>query len=164
MDIWITPGEIATRLALAIVLGGLLGFEREYRHKAAGLRTHMMVALGATTFTLVTLELFHRTAVDGAVGGASVDPTRVIQGIIGGIGFLGAGSIIQGRGSVAGLTTAGSLWFVGSIGVAVGGGHYVVAGLAAAAGLLVLAGIGLLKRFFPDGQDEDRGRCDDDQG
>jgi putative Mg2+ transporter-C (MgtC) family protein len=154
MELFISSGEIAIRLALAIVMGGLLGFEREYHHKAAGLRTHMMVALGAATFTLISLELVARVAAEGSESAARVDPMRLVSGIVGGVGFLGAGAIIQGRGSVEGLTTAGSLWFVASVGVAIGGGHYVIAGLAVAAGLVVLTGMQLLKRYLPESEEE----------
>ena len=145
----VTPAEVALRLGLAIVLGGALGYEREFHDKPAGLRTHMMVALGAATFTLIAMELFARVTAAPPGEVARIDPMRLLEGIIGGIGFLGAGSIIQARGSVEGLTTAGSLWFVGSVGVAIGGGYYVTAGLAVAAALLVLAGVGVLKRFLP---------------
>lgn len=144
-----TMGEAALRLILAIVMGGLLGFEREYHRKAAGLRTHMMVALGAATFTLIALELYAQVSAAGADSAARVDPMRLIEGIIGGIGFLGAGAIIQGRDTVAGLTTAGSIWFVGSVGVAIGGGYYSIAALAVVAGLVVLAGMGLMERLLP---------------
>jgi putative Mg2+ transporter-C (MgtC) family protein len=151
-------GEAALRLGLAIVMGGLLGFEREYHRKAAGLRTHMMVALGAATFTLIALELFAQvSAAAGAGSAARVDPMRLIEGIIGGIGFLGAGAIIQGRDTVAGLTTAGSIWFVGSVGVAIGGGYYSIAALAVVAGLVVLAGMGLMERLLPRRSIDDDG-------
>lgn len=155
MDVTCSAGEIALRLGLAIVFGGLLGFEREYHGKAAGLRTHMMVALGAATFTLLSLEVYAQVSVAGADSAARVDPMRLIEGIIGGIGFLGAGAIIQGRGSVAGLTTAGSLWLVGSVGVAIGGGFYVIAALAVVAGLVVLAGVGLVERLLPSSSTDD---------
>ncbi|MBD3221052.1 hypothetical protein GF314_07385 [bacterium] len=153
VDLSISPAEIALRLVLAIVFGGLVGFEREYKMKSAGLRTHMMVALGAATFTLVAMELFARISATSADVAARVDPMRLVQGIIGGIGFLGAGSIIQARGRVAGLTTAGSLWFVGSVGMAAGAGYYVLALLAVTAGVLVLAGFALLERHLPQRDD-----------
>jgi putative Mg2+ transporter-C (MgtC) family protein len=151
-------GEAALRLGLALVMGGLLGFEREYHRKAAGLRTHMMVSLGAATFTLIALELYAQVSAADAGSAARVDPMRLIEGIIGGIGFLGAGAIIQGRGSaVEGLTTAGSIWFVGSVGVAIGGGYYPIAALAVVAGLVVLAGMGLMERLLPRRSIDDDG-------
>ncbi|MFO7654324.1 MAG: MgtC/SapB family protein [Candidatus Krumholzibacteriia bacterium] len=145
MDLIPDTGEIALRLALAIVLGGALGVEREIRGKVAGLKTHMMVALGSATFTLVALEIHAQLVIDDP-SVTRVDPLRLLEGIIGGIGFLGAGSIIRSGGSVEGLTTAGSLWFTGAIGVSVGGGHYVIAGLAVGMGLVVLIGVRVLER------------------
>jgi putative Mg2+ transporter-C (MgtC) family protein len=136
--------EIALRLVLAMVLGGTLGIERELHRKPAGLRTHMMVAMGSAAFTLVAVDTYSRL-VAGHASLAQVDPLRLIQGIIGGIGFLGAGSIIQSRGSVEGLTTASTLWFVGAVGVATGGGHYAIACIAVALGLIVLLGVGFLE-------------------
>lgn len=137
--------EILPRLGLAVLLAGLLGAEREWHGKPAGLRTHMMVSLGAASFTLVALQLY-REALGSGAEAAVVDPTRLVQGIIGGIGFLGAGSIIQGRGSVEGLTTAGSVWLVGAVGVACGAGYFLIAGAATAIALLILMGVGFLER------------------
>lgn len=149
MDLSLDNLEVVARLAVALLLGGLLGFEREWHGKAAGLRTHMMVSLGAATFTIVAFGMYDRV-IELAPSVARVDPLRVIDGIVGGIGFLGAGTIIQARGSVEGLTTAGSIWFVGAVGVACGGGQYVVAGIAVAMALLVLVGVGALERLFPE--------------
>lgn len=130
-------GEVALRLLLAVIAGGLVGFEREWRRKPAGLRTHMMVCLGAATFTLVTLQLHHEFQMDGS-GLTRLDPLRLVQGVVGGIGFLGAGAIIQGGGSVRGLTTAGGLWLVGALGVAIGCGALMTAGVGLGLGLVVL--------------------------
>lgn len=140
--------EIVIRLALAIGLGGVLGLEREWRGKPAGLRTHMMVSLGAATFSLVSLDVYAKLLAASGSEATRLDPLRIIEGIIGGIGFLGAGSIIRSHGSVEGLTTAGSLWFIGAIGVAVGGGHYLIAGVAVGMGLVILQGVGYLERRF----------------
>ena len=131
---------LVTRLGAAIVLGGLLGLERELKGKPAGLRTHMMVALGAACFSIAALEF---TAAASARLGAPIafDPSKVAEGIVTGIGFLGAGSIIQNRGSVEGLTTAGSIWLVGSIGLAAGAGAYLLASLAVALALVILRGL-----------------------
>src|SRR5262249_55755853 len=124
---------------LALVLGGLLGLEREWRRKPAGLRTHMMVALGAATFTLVTLRLYAH------LDGTRADPSRVVEAVVTGLGFLGAGSIIQSRGSVEGLTTAGSLWLAGGVGLAAGFGDLWVALCAVGFGLVVLYALGRLE-------------------
>lgn len=117
------------RLAGAVLLGGLLGFEREWKERPAGLRTHAMVSLGAAAFTLLTLEL--------AAG--QEDRLRVVEGIIGGIGFLGAGTIIRRNGGIAGLTTAGSIWVAGAIGLAAGMGAWWLALAGVVFSLFVLA-------------------------
>lgn len=147
MDMLVDTSEIVLRLGLAIVFGGILGLEREWRRRPAGLRTHMMVAVGATTFTLVAFEFYaHAIATDTGV--TTVDPLRILEGIIGGLGFLCAGTIIQNRGTVEGLTTAGSLWCVGAIGVATGGGHYVIAAATVVAALAILAGVRTIERHI----------------
>jgi len=142
--------EIVVRLCAAVLLGGALGFEREWRGKEAGLRTHMMVALGSAAFTLVATEMYARLVAESETV-ARVDLLRLVEGIVGGIGFLGAGSIIRSRGSVEGLTTAGSLWFVGSVGLAAGGGHLWIAVSATALALFVLVVVGYVEhRFLPE--------------
>ena len=98
------------RLLIAVVLGALVGFERERSGKAAGVRTHGMVSLGAALFAVVSLHGF------GGVG----DPGRVAAQVVTGIGFLGAGAILHRRGGVQGLTTAAALWVTGALGLAVG--------------------------------------------
>jgi putative Mg2+ transporter-C (MgtC) family protein len=113
--------ELAGRLAVSLVLGALIGFEREFRRHPAGFRTHSLVALGAALFTIISAYGF---------AGSAVDPTRIAAQIVSGIGFIGAGTILHHRGGVRGLTTAASLWSVAAI------------GMAAGAGLLVLAVIG----------------------
>lgn len=115
-----------SRLVLALVLSMLIGWEREAKHKDAGLRTHMLVGLGSCAFMLVALALSENlSANDDSV---SIDPSRVIQGLIGGIGFLGAGAIIHGGGDeVRGLTTGAGIWLVGAIGLACGAGSYGLA-------------------------------------
>src|SRR5690606_14048564 len=107
--------RILTRLLLAAVIGGVLGYERENRGKAAGIRTHMLVAMGAALFVLVPEQ----------AGMTIADMSRVIQGVIAGIGFLGAGAIIKNRGQddVQGLTTAAGVWMTAAIGVAWGLGR-----------------------------------------
>ncbi|KIG15470.1 Mg(2+) transport ATPase protein C [Enhygromyxa salina] len=127
---------LLSRLGLAVVCGALLGWDREKRNKPAGLRTHMLVALGAAGFTVLGLEFVHTMAAHGEPG--SVDMLRVIQGIIGGVGFLGAGAIIQARGEVIGMTTAAGIWVTAAIGIACGLGELAVAGLLTGAALVVL--------------------------
>lgn len=122
----------ALRLGLALLLGGVIGIEREVHGKNAGLRTHMLVALGSALFTLVSLQ-FPRV-----MGAAVADPARIAAQVLTGVGFLGAGTIIQARGSVHGLTTAASIWLVAAIGLAVAGGFYVGGILATVLGEIVL--------------------------
>jgi len=107
--------ELLIRLLISVALGGLIGFEREKMVKPAGLRTNMLVCLGSCLFTLVS------------VTGFSVDTARVAAGIVTGMGFLGAGSIIATGGQITGMTTAATLWIVAGIGLAVGIGEYVMA-------------------------------------
>lgn len=105
--------EMIARLLLAVALGGLIGFERELTHRPAGLRTHMLVSMGAAIFTIISISF-------------GEDPARVAAGVVTGIGFLGAGSIIALRGHVQGITTAATLWVVASIGLGVGVGEYAL--------------------------------------
>jgi uncharacterized membrane protein YhiD involved in acid resistance len=117
--------EAVLRLVVATGLGAAVGIERELREREAGIRTHLLVSLGACLFTIVGAYGFHDF-------GSKVDPTRVAAQIVTGIGFLGAGTIIREGISVRGLTTAGSLWIVAAIGMASGAGYYwpAVAGTA----------------------------------
>ncbi len=136
-------GTYFLRLSLAVLLGGLLGYNRERADKPAGLRTHMMVALGAALFTVLSFEASEASGGDDSA--LRLDPFRSVQGIIGGLGFLGAGSIIRDDGggigskaTVSGLTTAASIWLTGALGVAAGMGAYAVASVTALMALLVL--------------------------
>jgi putative Mg2+ transporter-C (MgtC) family protein len=115
--------ETLLRLALAAALGGAVGFERELREREAGLRTHLLVALGSALFTIVSAYGFHAFLSSGA-SVVRADPTRIAAQIVTGIGFLGAGAIIRQGLSVRGLTTAATLWVVAAIGLAVGAGYY----------------------------------------
>jgi len=114
------PVEMIARLLLAVVLGILVGMEREIVHKPAGLRTHALVSLGACLFTVISIDYF------------DVEPARIAAGIVTGIGFIGAGSIIAEKGHVQGITTAASLWCVAAVGLAVGVGAYVLAVVSSA--------------------------------
>jgi putative Mg2+ transporter-C (MgtC) family protein len=118
--------EVTIRLVLAAVLGGAIGLERELREREAGLRTHLLVSLGAAVFTLVSAYGF-RDFRYGLETGITLDPTRIAAQIVTGIGFLGAGAIIRQGLSIRGLTTAATLWVVAAIGMATGAGYYSVA-------------------------------------
>jgi putative Mg2+ transporter-C (MgtC) family protein len=123
--------RILVRLLLAALLGGVLGYEREHQGKAAGIRTHMLVAMGAALFVLVPQQ-----------GGMQVaDMSRVIQGIVAGIGFLGAGAIIKNHenDNVHGLTTAAGVWMTAAIGIACGLGRESTAVISTLLALAVLA-------------------------
>ena len=124
-----TQLQLALRLAAALGLGAIVGLERELRRQPAGFRTHALVSLGAAIFTVVSAYAF---------SGIGSDPTRIAAQIVSGLGFIGAGTIIQSRGGVRGLTTAASLWAVAGIGMASGAGLYGVALSGTALMLVVL--------------------------
>ena len=146
--------EVLTRLGAAAGLAALLGIDREVRGKAVGLRSFMLVALGAAAFSLVTLELIVSMQESEAL---AMDPSRVVEGIIGGIGFLGAGAIIQRQQRVHGVTTGASIWVVGAIGMACGFGFYVQAATIAVIAAIILTVLGLVERvLFPDKLERDR--------
>lgn len=128
--------RIFFQLLLAIILGGALGLEREYHRKEAGLRTYALVTLGSALFTIVAFETFK--ALSGTPG-VSFDPSRIIQAVAVGIGFIGAGIIIYRRFHVEGLTTAAGLWITGAIGVALGAQFYGAAILTTLLAIVVLA-------------------------
>ena len=119
-------GEVLLRVVLAGALGGAIGAEREIREREAGLRTHMLVAVGAALFTIVSAYAWADFSFSTREG-ITFDPTRIAAQIVTGIGFLGAGAIIRQGLSVRGLTTAASLWVVAAIGMASGAGYYSAA-------------------------------------
>src|ERR1700733_10258668 len=127
---------IVARLLLAGVLGGLVGLERELRHKPAGLRTNMLICFGAALFTIISYEMA------GTVGG---DHTRIAAQIIPGIGFIGAGVVIRGRGGVVGITSAATIFVVASVGMAVGAGMLATAIFATLMVLVALVALGCLE-------------------
>ena len=132
--------RITLRLLIAAILGGILGFEREHKGKAAGLRTHMLVALGAALFVLIPQQ----------AGVSDADLTRVLQGLVVGIGFLGAGTIVKGteEGEVKGLTTAAGIWLTAAIGVAAGMGREATAVLSTLLALAILYTVPKIARRF----------------
>lgn len=128
---------VAVRLLSALVLGGLVGFEREHRGKPAGLRTHMLVSMAACLFILVSQEMV--TLPFGSEDSKRVDPLRLVEAVTAGVAFLAAGTIISNQGKVQNLTTGASMWLAGAIGLACGSGHVLLGALAAAIVVLVLA-------------------------
>ncbi len=139
------PADVALQLFLAVVLGGVIGLEREFKRKEAGLRTYALVALGATLFTVAGMNIVEMF---GAQPGVRIDPVRVVEAVAAGIGFVGAGIIIYRHFHVEGLTTAAGLWLVGAIGVTLGAGMYWAAVLATLSALLVLAGLHEIERMI----------------
>jgi putative Mg2+ transporter-C (MgtC) family protein len=133
--------EALLRLLLAATLGGAIGLERELRDHEAGLRTHLLVSLGACLFTLVSAYAWTDWTFSQR-SGVTLDPTRIAAQIVTGIGFLGAGAIIVRGINVRGLTTAATLWVVAAIGMAAGTGYYEV---AVGTSVLVLVSLGPLK-------------------
>lgn len=140
--------DVLARIALAGALGGAIGLERELRERAAGLRTHLLVAVGAAVFTLVSAYAWRDFRFSGS-GGVNFDPTRIAAQIVSGIGFLGAGAIIRQGLSVRGLTTAATLWVVAAIGMAAGAGYYSGAVLATALVLVSLWPLRAVARRLP---------------
>jgi putative Mg2+ transporter-C (MgtC) family protein len=141
---------IALRLLLAAALGAVIGLEREYKARPAGLRTHMLTALAAAVFTVLTFELFHE-ARSGKVPGPA-DPIRVIEAVTAGVAFLAAGAIIQARGQVQGLTTGAAMWLAGAVGVASGAGCYSIALMATVLALIILTVLTYLERWIEASQ------------
>lgn len=141
-------GTILSRLSMAALLGGVLGLERELRRRPAGLRTHMLVSLASATFTVLTFELVALLREEGTGAFVSTDPIRVIQAIVAGVGFLGAGCIIQGGGRIQGLTTGAGVWLVGAVGLACGVGLFAVATVTAVLGFVIVTLLGALERHW----------------
>lgn len=133
---------IVLRMLLAAALGAAIGYDREVRNRPAGLRTHMLTAVAAAVFTVITLEVFHQARQLQPDGG--FDPIRVVEAVTAGVAFLAAGTIIQSRGNVHGLTTGAAMWLTGAVGVAVGFGMYIIAVLTTLLALLILVVVSLL--------------------
>lgn len=130
--------QLAGRLTLGLALGAVIGFERELHRQPAGFRTHALVALGSALFTIISAYGF---------AGPLVDPTRIAAQIVSGIGFIGAGTILQYRGNIRGLTTAASLWAVAAIGMAAGAGLLWLALVGTFLILVVLALLDTVEDF-----------------
>lgn len=157
--------DLALRLTVGLILGAIIGFERELHRQPAGFRTHSLVSLGAALFTIVSAYGFV---------GDQVDPTRIAAQIVSGIGFIGAGTILQHRGHIRGLTTAASLWSVAAIGTAAGARLYVVAIIGTVLILIILSILDRVETMarhrlqlppegfiLPDDQQPDDGKSED---
>lgn len=143
--------ELLMRLGVAALLGLILGLDRELRGKSAGMRTHMLIALGAATTAVVTMEIYDALHADFPETRA--DPLRVIEGVMTGVGFLGAGAIIRAGGNVRGMTSAANIWICGAIGLACGTGLYLVAGIAFAFAFVILTGLWFVEARFEKSED-----------
>ena len=130
---------IAARLLFAALLGALIGFEREWKARPAGLRTHILICVAAATFGILTVEISHSTAFTGRE--MTVDPVRAVEAVTAGVAFLAAGSILFTRGEVQGLTTGAGMWLAGAVGLSCGFGLWQIAGLGT---FLILVVMGLL--------------------
>lgn len=149
METDISTIEMVGRLLLAMLAGAALGWEREVNGKPAGLRTHILVALGSSVFIVASLQfLYDHRDIDNSGMVLGLDPFRVVQGIVGGIGFLGAGSIIRGHSHVRGITTAAGIWVTAAIGVACGMGYYRIVLCSVTLGLATMVLIGHLERYL----------------
>jgi putative Mg2+ transporter-C (MgtC) family protein len=129
--------ELLVQLVLAVILGGAVGLERELKGKPAGLRTNILICLGATLFTVLSYR----------IGSGVGDPGRVAAQVLTGVGFIGAGTILHMRGAVTGLTSAATIWVVAAIGMAVGARGYIEALGATLVVMVVLAGLGPVEHF-----------------
>jgi putative Mg2+ transporter-C (MgtC) family protein len=139
----ITDNQVIVRLTISLVLGGLIGLERQLHRRAAGLRTHILVSLGSCLIMLTSIYIS-----DIYKNGPAVDPSRIAAGVITGIGFLGAGAIIREREkeAVKGLTTAASLWVVAGIGLASGCGFFIAAFYSTVLALITLFFLGFFEK------------------
>lgn len=136
--------EMILRLGLAAAVGAVLGWEREAQKKPAGLRTHMLVSLGSAAFMIAAFELHHELVSRDQAAGS--DLLKVLAGIAGGVGFLGAGSIIQNRHNVSGLTTAATTWVAAAIGIACGLGYYRPTAITLVLALVALLLLGIAQQ------------------
>jgi putative Mg2+ transporter-C (MgtC) family protein len=160
MEFFVNPQiRIIFQLLLAATLGGIVGLEREYKRKEAGLRTYSLVSLGSALFTIISFQISDSYL---GVSGVSFNPSQIIGQIVLGVGFLGAGLIIFRGFHIEGLTTAAGLWIVAAIGAAVGSRIYFPAIFVSFLTLLILIGLGFLEeKFFEDKNKEEpesRGR------
>lgn len=135
--------DVILRLFLAVLIGGMVGYEREFKHRPAGFRTHMLVCIGAAITSMIQVEMINEiinfVTIDGNMSNIlKTDYGRLGAQVISGIGFLGAGTIIHEKGSIKGLTTAASLWVVACVGLAIGLGYYTLSIFSGISVVLVL--------------------------
>ena len=137
--------EVIIKFCIAVLLGGLIGFEREHFKKAAGLRTNILICLGSCSATILSINA---SRLFGVAQTTPADPTRIAAGILTGIGFLGAGAIMKSQAGVKGLTTAATIWVVAILGMLIGAGYYVESILLTTLTTFVLYGIGKIEKYY----------------
>lgn len=137
---------IFARLGFACLLGGLIGIEREWKEREAGLRTHMLTALAAALFTVLTFEISMAVAVEDTI---RPDPIRIIEAVTAGVAFLAAGTIIVHKGDIRGLTTGAGMWMAGAVGVACGAGYYWLATIATGLALCIFVVVRFVEKTLP---------------
>lgn len=146
-----TDIDLILRLGLAVLLGGVIGFERERHRRAAGLRTHILVCVGSSLIVLTSIYMAdHLSGMN-----RPCDPSRVAASIMTGIGFLGAGTIIRSKASVTGLTTAATIWGVAGVGMALGCGFFKAAVYASVAIMVTLTLLGKFTRWYKDREEDE---------
>lgn len=138
-----------SRITIAMLLGGLIGWERERHGRPAGFRTHILVCVGSALFMLVSEQIFTKYQELDSSSVARIDPARIAAGIVAGIGFLGAGTIMKHKTTVRGLTTASCLWVAAGIGMAVGTGYLMLAIFTTIIAMIVLLFLAVLERKLP---------------
>lgn len=151
----LTAREIIIRIAMAVLIGGMIGYERGHNNRPAGFRTHILVCLGATVVSMVQdclrIELLRLAETNGTVTQVlKTDLGRIGAQVVSGIGFLGAGTIMRDKGTIGGLTTAASIWVTGCIGLGIGWGFYSMTFIAGVVVLIVLVTLKAVERRFID--------------
>jgi putative Mg2+ transporter-C (MgtC) family protein len=159
----LTATDIATRVGAALLCGALVGLERERKHRPAGFRTMILISLGSCGFVLLGIETVTSFAAQAQAAGTltpglpapgQAELSRVFQGLIGGIGFLGAGAVIQNKKAVRGITTAAAVWVVAAMGAACGMGFFALAIILSTCTLFTLVALEVVEdRYFPDPDD-----------
>jgi putative Mg2+ transporter-C (MgtC) family protein len=151
--------EILLRLVLAAMVGAVIGIDREIKNRPAGLRTHMMTALAAAVFTILTSELHHLIVTK--YPGSNADPLRVIEAVTAGVAFLAAGTIFQARGQVEGITTGAGMWLAGALGLACGAGFHLLAVIGLAIAMVIMTILRPIERKLWPSQPPARDRTEE---
>ena len=154
---WLPFPVIIVRLMLAALLGAVVGFEREWQSRPAGLRTHILVCVAAATFAILTIEIVHAPMFEKDTG--RFDPIRIVEAVTAGVAFLAAGVVIFTKGEVHGLTTGAGMWLAGAIGVGCGLGLWQIALFSTLLALVVLSLLHLFERKVIDDEEEKAGNA-----